>query len=259
LVFTRTKHGADRVVRDLERAGVRAMAIHGNKSQTARQKALESFKTGDIRVLVATDIAARGLDINDLACVINYDLPNIPETYVHRIGRTGRAGRDGIAISFCMYDELPYLADIQKLTKKAIPEITEHPYPMEVFENAPKPQRTPRPQQAGANNGRQGRGKPPRGREKAATPAQQKKQKKQNAPQQKGQGKPGQNSTKQGRPQQGNAKQGRATAAQKRAVPPEIQALRNLSQSRDPQAPTTRKNAQLDESLLHRRPRRGHK
>lgn len=260
LVFTRTKHGADRVVRDLERAGVRAMAIHGNKSQTARQNALDSFKTGEIRVLVATDIAARGLDINDLACVINYDLPNIPETYVHRIGRTGRAGRDGIAISFCMYEELPYLADIQKLTKKAIPEITEHPYPMEVFENAPKQQRPPR-QQADGNSEHGGRGKQQRGREKPAPrggserpdfpprpraqkPAKPQSQKKktQNYPQ------------KGGQPAQPAAG---AVHNKQRAVPPEIKATRAASQSRDPQAPTTRKNAQLDESLLHRRPRRG--
>lgn len=105
LVFTRTKHGADRVVRDLTRAGIHARAIHGNKSQNARQEALGSFKDGKIRVLVATDIAARGIDIEELSHVINYDLPNVPETYVHRIGRTGRAGQPGVAISFCNFDE----------------------------------------------------------------------------------------------------------------------------------------------------------
>ena len=256
LVFTRTKHGADRVVHDLERAGVRAMAIHGNKSQTARQSALDSFKTGDIRVLVATDIAARGLDINDLTCVVNYDLPNIPETYVHRIGRTGRAGRDGIAISFCMYEELPYLADIQKLTKKVIPEITEHPYPMEVFENAPKPQRTPRPQQAGGNSGRSGRSNQPRSREKPAAPAQPRRQKSA-APQQQKPKNPKKKA--QSYPQKGGQPAQPAAGAvhnKQRAVPPEIKATRAASQNRDPQAPTTRKSAQLDESLLHRRPRR---
>ena len=150
LVFTRTKHGADRVARELTRAGIQAMAIHGNKSQNARQDALERFKTGRIRVLVATDIAARGIDIDQLACVINYELPNVPETYVHRIGRTGRAGRDGLAISFCMFDELPYLADIEKLIRKKIPEVTGHPYPMQIFEAAPPPQRPPRsPQKQG--------------------------------------------------------------------------------------------------------------
>ena len=261
LVFTRTKHGADRVVHDLERAGVRAMAIHGNKSQTARQSALESFKTGNIRVLVATDIAARGLDINDLACVINYDLPNIPETYVHRIGRTGRAGRDGIAISFCMYEELPYLADIQKLTKKAIPEITEHPYPMEVFENAPKPQRTPRPQQAGGNGGRSFRSNQPHSREKPAPRGGSERPDFPPRPRAQKSAKPqSQKKKTQNYPQKGGQPAQPAAGAvhnKQRAVPPEIKATRTASQSRDPQAPTTRKNAQLDESLLHRRPRRG--
>lgn len=141
LVFTRTKHGANKVVRDLEKVNILAMAIHGNKSQTARQLALTSFKEGSIRVLVATDIAARGIDIDSLAYVVNYDLPNIPETYVHRIGRTGRAGRSGIAISFCDFDEKEYLLDIQKLIKKVIPLIKEQPYPMAIFEPAPKVER----------------------------------------------------------------------------------------------------------------------
>jgi len=148
LVFTNTKHGADRVVKELTRAGITAMAIHGNKGQTARVKALESFRSGAIRVLVATDIAARGIDVNELGCVINYELPNVPETYVHRIGRTGRAGRDGLAISFCNFDELAYLRDIEKLTRKAIPVVDEHPWPMEIFETAPKVQRPPRPGKA---------------------------------------------------------------------------------------------------------------
>ncbi len=126
LVFTRTKHGADKVVRQLLKAGIQAAAIHGNKSQNARQAALSSFKEGRIRVLVATDIAARGLDIEELSHVINYDLPNIPETYVHRIGRTGRAGLSGIAISFCDELERPFLKDIQKLIGKAIPEAHTH-------------------------------------------------------------------------------------------------------------------------------------
>lgn len=130
LVFTRTKHGADRVVRGLTRIGVTAQAIHGNKSQNARQSALNNFKSGVTRVLVATDIAARGIDIDELSHVINLNLPNISETYVHRIGRTGRAGLSGTAISFCEVDELPYLKDIQKLIGKRIPEVTDHPYPM---------------------------------------------------------------------------------------------------------------------------------
>ena len=145
LVFTATKHGADRVVKELGQAGVQAMAIHGNKSQTNRVKALESFKSGAIRVLVATDIAARGIDISELPLVINYDLPNVPETYVHRIGRTGRAGHSGVAISFCNFDEQAYLRDIEKLTGRKIPEVTGHPWPMEILEPTPKAQRPPRP------------------------------------------------------------------------------------------------------------------
>lgn len=130
LVFTRTKHGADRVVRGLNKVGITAAAIHGNKSQTARQNALSSFKSGSTRILVATDIAARGIDIDELSHVINFNLPNLPETYVHRIGRTGRAGLSGIAISFCEREELPYLKDIEKLIKKSIPVVADHPYPM---------------------------------------------------------------------------------------------------------------------------------
>lgn len=124
LVFTRTKHGADRVVRGLNKVNVTAQAIHGNKSQNARQNALASFRSGATRVLVATDIAARGIDIDELSHVINFNLPNIPETYVHRIGRTGRAGLSGIAISFCETEELPYLKDIEKKIKKTIPVAT---------------------------------------------------------------------------------------------------------------------------------------
>ncbi len=128
LVFTRTKHGANKVAADLTKAGVRAEAIHGNKSQNARQAALQNFKTGRNRVLVATDIAARGIDIEELSHVVNFELPNIPETYVHRIGRTGRAGASGIALSFCEAEELPYLKDIQKLTGQQVPVEREHPY-----------------------------------------------------------------------------------------------------------------------------------
>lgn len=134
LVFTRTKHGANRVARDLERAGISAAAIHGNKSQTARQAALADFKAGKLRVLVATDIAARGLDIEALSCVVNYNLPDVPETYVHRIGRTGRAGLDGVAISFCDASELEELAAIEKQLGRRIPEVSQHPYPMEEME-----------------------------------------------------------------------------------------------------------------------------
>ena len=128
LVFTRTKHGADRVARDLNRAGIKAKSIHGDKSQNQRQRALNEFKECKIAVLVATDIAARGIDINELPLVINFDLPNIPETYVHRIGRTGRAGQEGTAISFCDKSERPYLADIEKLTGLHIPVAGEIPH-----------------------------------------------------------------------------------------------------------------------------------
>ena len=131
LVFTRTKHGANRVARDLGRTGITAAAIHGNKSQTARQQALSDFKEGKLRVLVATDIAARGLDIEGLACVVNYNLPDVPETYVHRIGRTGRAGQTGVALSFCDASELEELSAIEKQLKKPIPEVKDHPCPME--------------------------------------------------------------------------------------------------------------------------------
>ncbi|MCY7331034.1 MAG: DEAD/DEAH box helicase [Saprospiraceae bacterium] len=128
LVFTRTKHLANRVATDLTKAGIYAEAIHGNKSQTARQNALANFKSGRIRVLVATDIAARGIDVEELSHVINFELPNVPETYIHRIGRTGRAGLSGEAISFCEAEELPYLKDIQKLIGTVVPVVHEHPF-----------------------------------------------------------------------------------------------------------------------------------
>lgn len=131
LVFTRTKHGADKVQRMLEKAHIKAEAIHGNKSQNARQNALRNFKDKTTRVLVATDIAARGIDIDNLNLVINFEIPNIPETYVHRIGRTGRAGLEGKAVSFCDVEEFDYLRDIQKLISMEIPVVNEHPYPAE--------------------------------------------------------------------------------------------------------------------------------
>jgi len=134
LVFSRTKHGANRIARDLEKLGVTAAAIHGNKSQTARVQALGDFKAGKLRVLVATDIAARGIDIEDLACVFNYDLPDVPETYVHRIGRTGRAGKGGTAISFCHFNEKDELKAIEKLLGKRIPVVEGHPFPMVNFD-----------------------------------------------------------------------------------------------------------------------------
>jgi Superfamily II DNA and RNA helicases len=128
LVFTRTKHGADKLAKLLEKDGIEAAAIHGNKSQNARQRALTSFKDHTLRVLIATDIAARGIDVDQLSHVINYELPNVPETYVHRIGRTGRAGHEGVAIAFCESEELPYLKDIQKLIGIKIPVVENHPF-----------------------------------------------------------------------------------------------------------------------------------
>lgn len=138
LVFSRTKHGADKVTRILKKAGISTEAIHGNKSQNARQKALNNFKERTTKVLVATDIAARGIDVAGLALVVNYDLPNIQESYVHRIGRTGRANASGIAISFCSQDELPYLKDIQKLIKQTIPVVKDHPFSVDEIAELPK-------------------------------------------------------------------------------------------------------------------------
>jgi len=135
LVFSRTKHGADKIVKMLSKASIKSEAIHGNKSQNARVRALGNFKSGRSKVLVATDIAARatdiaarGIDIDDLSLVVNYDLPNIPETYVHRIGRTGRADASGMALSFCDQEERPYLKDIQKLIGQEISVVKEHPF-----------------------------------------------------------------------------------------------------------------------------------
>ena len=141
LVFSRTKHGANKIVKKLDQAGIKSAAIHGNKSQAARQKALGAFKDGKLKVLVATDIAARGIDVEELSLVVNHDLPNVPETYVHRIGRTGRASASGIALSFCDAEERAYLRDIEKLIKQEVPKITEHPFvddSKEVFTSKPK-------------------------------------------------------------------------------------------------------------------------
>ncbi|MFD2905590.1 DEAD/DEAH box helicase [Sphingobacterium anhuiense] len=138
LVFSKTKHGADRIVKDLAKKNIQSAAIHGNKSQSARQNALKNFKDRTLRVLVATDIAARGIDIDELAFVINYDLPNIPESYVHRIGRTGRAGKDGQAISFCDEEEYAFLLDIQKSIRMEIPLVEKHPYALHISGVAPK-------------------------------------------------------------------------------------------------------------------------
>ena len=150
LVFTRTKYGADKVAKMLSRHGITAEAIHGNKAQNARQRALNQFKDGTTRVLVATDIAARGIDIDELAWVINYEIPNVPETYVHRIGRTGRAGASGTALSFADTEEAAFIRDIEKLIKRAIPMAEENPYPLTgiTAEAPPKQELRPQPRQA---------------------------------------------------------------------------------------------------------------
>ncbi|MBD3616111.1 MAG: DEAD/DEAH box helicase [Gracilimonas sp.] len=155
LVFTRTKHGANKVVKLLNGNNIQAEAIHGNKSQAARQRALGNFKEQQTRVLVATDIAARGIDVDELQYVINYEIPNIPETYVHRIGRTGRAGANGTALSFCDAQEKAYLRDIEKLIGKQIPVIDEHGFPL-VDHNpaAPDKQQSRRPSRKPRSKGK---------------------------------------------------------------------------------------------------------
>ena len=145
LVFTRTKHGANRVVKQLGRVDVVAEAIHGNKSQGARQRALANFKEGRTRVLIATDIAARGIDVEGITHVINYDLPNIPESYVHRIGRTARAGADGMAISFCEVEERPYLKDIERLIRQSVPVVHGHRFESTVPHDKGRPAPGKRP------------------------------------------------------------------------------------------------------------------
>jgi len=164
LVFTRTKHGADNVVKALKKNGVEGGAIHGDKSQNSRQRVLEQFKNKEIPVLVATDIAARGIDIESLPYVINFDLPNVPETYVHRIGRTGRAGNSGLAISFCARDEQPYLKDIEKLIRMQIKVMDGHPYPYGMGEDAEKEGQKPdlrnKPKTANNSNNRSAKPKP---------------------------------------------------------------------------------------------------
>lgn len=134
LVFTKTKHGADKIAKHLNKANIFADALHGNKSQSARERALHNFKTGRLKVLVATDIAARGIDVDSLSHVINFDLPNVPETYVHRIGRTGRAGAEGSALSFCDAEERAFLKDINKITSQTIPVVEAHPFKMHIAE-----------------------------------------------------------------------------------------------------------------------------
>ncbi|MEH6658217.1 DEAD/DEAH box helicase [Leeuwenhoekiella marinoflava] len=154
LVFSRTKHGANKIVKILDKSGINAAAIHGNKSQAARQKALSAFKDGKTQVLVATDIAARGIDVSELELVIQYDLPNVPETYVHRIGRTGRAKASGIALSFCAQDERPYLKDIEKLIKQKIHVIAEHPFLVDPADEESQSSQDSRPKNNNRNSNR---------------------------------------------------------------------------------------------------------
>ncbi|MGN6570645.1 MAG: helicase-related protein, partial [Pseudolabrys sp.] len=163
LVFTRTKHGADKVVRTLQKEGLAAEAIHGNKSQNQRERVLGAFRSGALRTLIATDIAARGIDVDGVSHVVNYDLPNVPESYVHRIGRTARAGRDGVAISFCDHEERGYLRDIERLIRMSIPATdrrTGKPVPAQAEAHGHRGQRN------GAKNGhghRRSGGKPANG------------------------------------------------------------------------------------------------
>ena len=169
LVFTRTKHGADRVVRGLARAGIAAEAIHGNKSQNQRERALAAFREGAVRTLVATDIAARGIDVDGVSHVVNFDLPNVPETYVHRIGRTARAGADGVAISFCDAEETAFLRDIERLIRITIPAIDRRTAPRRQLDPMCDGRKArPQPAAAAKRNDR-GKAKPPRrdGRERA--------------------------------------------------------------------------------------------
>lgn len=155
LIFTRTKYGADKLTQMLVKKGIKSEALHSNKSQQQRQRALNNFKTQQTRVLVATDIAARGIDIDDLSCVINFEIPNISETYVHRIGRTGRAGASGRAISLCDNDELPYIRDIQRLISMRIDVVKDHPYVLEI-NNQPTPKEASKKQKQNPDRRKQG-------------------------------------------------------------------------------------------------------
>ena len=165
LIFTRTKHGADRVARHLHQCGIQSDAIHGNKAQNARQRALNGFRSGRIRALVATDIAARGIDVEGVTHVINFELPNEPESYVHRIGRTARAGAAGIAISFCDHEERGFLRDIEKTIRQSVPVFEDHPYHSAEIANDPGPaNRGPaRNQRQGHGGQRHGQGQPRHG------------------------------------------------------------------------------------------------
>ncbi len=182
LVFTRTKHGADRVVRGLDKSGIAGAAIHGNKSQPQRERALQAFRDGECRVLVATDIAARGIDVDGVSHVVNFDLPNVPESYVHRIGRTARAGKDGLAISFCNDEERAYLRDIERLTRQKVPVVgfpegftapsgeAAAEIAREEARRPPRQQQQPRGARPQDGRGRPGQGRPQQGRAEGSRP-----------------------------------------------------------------------------------------
>ena len=212
LVFTRTKHGADKVVKRLVASGVTAAAIHGNKSQNARERALFDFKSGQCRLLVATDIAARGIDIDAVSHVINYDLPNIPESYVHRIGRTARAGADGIAISFCDREERAYLRDIEKTTRQKVP-VMESPLGPVPEVLPPIEERKPQPHRHGKPQGQ--RHQPGRPQEKRQGQAPRRDERTANEP--RGERTPqGQKPARSGEPRNAAKNKGRPTAWFKR-------------------------------------------
>jgi superfamily II DNA/RNA helicase len=162
LIFTRTKHGADKVVKGLTRAGITANAIHGNKSQNHRERVLAAFRSGEIRTLVATDIAARGIDVDGISHVVNFDLPNVPETYVHRIGRTARAGAAGMAMTFCEVDERQDWRNIERLIRQQIPVVEGHPFesrvPLDVMGSGKPKSEDDRPPMQGRGRGRGGGG-----------------------------------------------------------------------------------------------------
>ena len=240
LVFTRTKHGADRVARDLTRAGFSAQSIHGDKSQNARQAALTAFKEGRCRVLVATDIAARGIDIEELSHVVNFDIPEVPETYVHRIGRTGRAGLEGTAISFCTADERADYDNILRLTKAKIETVEEHPFPQQQTEPTPKEelQRLKEERRLAAREARLR--KDERRRERAAAKEAEK-----SAPAPKAEAQPQQKAEKADAPQENRQKKKKKKGAKPQGTQ-EKQPAQNVPQQSAPRQEPKKQNPQRD-------------
>ena len=240
LVFTRTKHGADRVARDLTRAGFSAQSIHGDKSQNARQAALTAFKEGRCRVPVATDIAARGIDIEELSHVVNFDIPEVPETYVHRIGRTGRAGLEGTAISFCTADERADYDNILRLTKAKIETVEEHPFPQQQTEPTPKEelQRLKEERRLAAREARLR--KDERRRERAAAKEAEK-----SAPAPKAEAQPQQKAEKADAPQENRQKKKKKKGAKPQGTQ-EKQPAQNVPQQSAPRQEPKKQNPQRD-------------